>query len=119
MNTCSHSQSGGAEMSKPKRFGGTGYQAKNLGAEPSTPVMSAGTAATKLDMPMRSANASAMDAATLAALKNIKVPYSSRLSAAADRQLKELGKRGGHSQVDLLAEAMNLLFKKHGLDEHA
>ena len=51
--------------------------------------------------------------------KSVKVPYSSRLSAAADRQLKELGREGGQSQVDLLSEAVNLLFKKYGFDELA
>jgi hypothetical protein len=105
-------------MVKPKRFGGAAYQPKNLGAEPAAPaVTSTGGAATDSSLPKGDARTT--DAATLAALKTIKVPYSSRLSAAADRQLKELGKRGGHSQVDLLAEAVNLLFKKHGLDELA
>jgi len=117
MSAVNHNRGGG--MSKPKRFGGAGYQAKNLGAEPSTPAMTTDTVVAKPDVPVHGWNASGMDAATLATLKNIKVPYSSRLSAAADRQLKELGKREGHSQVDLLAEAMNLLFSKYGLDDHA
>ena len=105
-------------MSKPKRFGGASYQPKNLGAEPSAPAPATGATPRKPEVPS-GANASSMDAATLAALKNIKVPYSSRLSAAADRQLRELGKREGRSQVDLLAEAVNLLSKKYGLDELA
>lgn len=52
------------------------------------------------------------------AVPDIKVPYSSRITYAADLQLKALGKEG-HTQVELLAEAMNLLFKKHGLEETA
>ena len=52
------------------------------------------------------------------AVPDIKVPYSSRITYAADLQLKALGKEG-HTQVDLLAEALNLLFKQHGLDEVA
>jgi hypothetical protein len=49
-------------------------------------------------------------------LRTIKVPYSSRITVAAQRQLADLGKRG-HSQVDLLAQALNLLFKRYGLDQ--
>lgn len=93
---------------KSKRFGGAGYQPKHLGAEPSPPA--AGTSAKP--------KATTMNAATLEALKNVKVPYSSRINVAADQQLKMLAKQG-HTQVDLLAEALNLLFKKYGLDELA
>ena len=49
---------------------------------------------------------------------NIKVQYTCRITYAADLQLKALAKEG-HTQVDLLAEALNLLFTKHGVDEVA
>lgn len=46
------------------------------------------------------------------------VPFSSRISLAADDQLKALNQKG-HTNVKLLAEALNLLFKKYGLDQSA
>jgi hypothetical protein len=56
----------------------------------------------------------------LEALRAIKVPFSSRITAAAERQLKALSREGeGRSQTELLAEALNLLFKKHGRDQVA
>jgi hypothetical protein len=48
------------------------------------------------------------------ALRARKVPFSSRITFAAERQLKALA-REGTTQTDLLAEALNLLFKKRGL----
>jgi hypothetical protein len=56
--------------------------------------------------------------ASAAALKSVKVPYSSRITFGADQQLKGMAKEG-RSQTDLLAEALNLLFKKYGLDQIA
>lgn len=52
------------------------------------------------------------------AMRDIKVQFSSRVSYAADQQLKGMAKQG-HSQTKLLAEALNMLFKKYGLDEVA
>jgi hypothetical protein len=51
-------------------------------------------------------------------LRDIKVQFSSRISYGADQQLKALAKQG-HTQTELLAEALNLLFRKHDVDEVA
>jgi hypothetical protein len=115
-------------MNRPKKFGGDRYQPKQLGAEPAVaaptvePEPPAATPAPYAPSPEgQQARASGrksksvMDAATLAALRDVKVPFSSRIALTADRQLKELAKEG-HTQVDLLAEALNLLFQKYGLD---
>ena len=90
------------------------YKPKQLGAEPAeVPIEDAReSAATSLK------KTASRDGAVLAELRRLKVPYSSRITVAADQQLKALAKQG-HSQVDLLAEALNLLFKKHKIDEVA
>jgi hypothetical protein len=101
------------------RFGGDAYKPKQLGPEPASappqaalPAADPLPAASLLSLPTQLAEASA------AALKSVKVPYSSRISFPADQQLKKMAKEG-RSQTDLLAEALNLLFKKYGLDQIA
>jgi hypothetical protein len=82
------------------------FKPKHLGAEPAevaTPTHEAGPDDEDL---------------SVSALYSLKVPYSSRITVSAQRQLARLGRKG-HSQVELLAEALNLLFKKHGLEEVA
>ncbi len=121
------------------RFGGDKYKPHHLGPEPASPHLAApepapsapapvaiaedsprttepARAAAEEQPPRKPRQAPSVPAAD--AVPDIKVPYSSRITYAADLQLKALGKEG-HTQVDLLAEAMNLLFKKHGLDEVA
>jgi hypothetical protein len=56
---------------------------------------------------------------------NIQMPFSTRISYQAHQQLEELmepikvgGRRGKkRTKTDLLAEALNLLFKKYGLKQ--
>jgi hypothetical protein len=82
------------------------FKPKNLGAEPA-------------EAQTRGHHASpGVESLSLAELRSLKVPYSSRITVAAQQQLAQLG-RAGHSQVDLLGEALNLLFKKHGLPQVA
>lgn len=123
-------------MSKSK-FGGDKYKPHNLGPEPASPQLSpaeppavAASQAPSQEAPVTAAPPSAVTTPPRKAgdaplqkpakplVPDIKVPYSSRISYAADLQLKALCKED-HTQVDLLAEAMNLLFKKYGLDELA
>jgi hypothetical protein len=109
---------GGSSMSKPGRFGN--YKPKNLGPEPAAPSAPEQTE-TEGAAPSAPATtdttADAMNA-ELAALRSVKVPFSSRITVAADQQLKAMA-RQGHSQTALLSEALNLLFKKHGLTQVA
>jgi hypothetical protein len=122
------------------RFGGDKYKPHQLGPEPAAPLASpeltssepsapvlapegqkaaspaAPVAPAAADQPVRKARPTRT--ASTEAVPDIKVPYSSRISYAADLQLRALAKEG-HTQVDLIAEALNLLFKKHGLDEVA
>ena len=117
-------------MSKGK-FGGDAYKPKQLGPEPAAPPVplepQEPSQAYREPQPLRvqmpatvltQAKLGSADSAELAALRTVKVPYSSRITVAADRQLKAMAKQG-RSQTDLLAEALNLLFKKHGLDQNA
>jgi hypothetical protein len=99
-------------MSGKGKFGGDAYKPKQLGPEPANP--------TSGDAPPSQPTPSTSDAnaATMAALRAVKVPFSSRITVAADQQLKAMA-REGRSQTDLLAEALNLLFKKHGRDQVA
>jgi hypothetical protein len=60
----------------------------------------------------------ALAAADLARMRATKVPYSSRITLAADLQLKAMA-REGKSQTELLAEALNLLFRKYKRPECA
>lgn len=123
------------------RFGGDKYKPHQLGPEPASPVSSpeptlsepsapvlapevhkavsraAPAASAADDQPVRKARPTRTTPA-VEAVPEIKVPYSSRISYAADLQLRALAKEG-YTQVELLAEALNLLFKKHGLDEVA
>lgn len=93
-------------MSAKGRFGGDAYKPKVMGPEPAMVPPAKGEAAPQ-----------GLDAATLAALRGVKVPFASRINIAAERQLKALAKEGeGRTQTDLLAEALNLLFEKHGRD---
>jgi hypothetical protein len=87
---------------KPGKFGGANYQPKGLGAEPAAVPPPEGVHAAP----------HSLDAASLA---GVMVPFSSRISLAASQQLKALA-RQGHSQTDLLAEALTLLFEKHAKD---
>lgn len=98
-------------MSGKGKFGGDAYKPKQLGPEPADPT-SADTPAPP-SAPTVDANA-----AEMAALRSVKVPFSSRITVAADQQLKAMA-REGRSQTELLAEALNLLFKKHGKDQVA
>lgn len=101
-------------MSKGK-FGGDAYKPKQLGPEPAEPP----TATPPVGSPAPANSAmTSIDAAMLATLRAVKVPFSSRITMAADQQLKGMA-RQGRSQTDLLAEALNLLFKKHGLEQNA
>jgi hypothetical protein len=83
------------------------FKPKHLGAEPAEVGATAAHEAGPNDGDL-----------SVTALYSLKVPYSSRITVSAQRQLARLGRKG-HSQVDLLAEALNLLFKKHGLEEIA
>jgi hypothetical protein len=83
------------------------FKPKHLGAEPADVVANPDHEAGPDDGDL-----------SVAALYSLKVPFSSRITVSAQRQLARLGRKG-HSQVDLLAEALNLLFKKHGLEEVA
>jgi hypothetical protein len=102
------------------RFGGDAYKPKQLGPEPATAV----PPETPSPVPQRvepqpAPSIAVLDSAiSAAALMAIKVPFSSRITYAADQQLKAMAKEG-RSQTDLLAEALNLLFKKNGLDDLA
>jgi hypothetical protein len=103
-------------MSGRGKFGGDAYKPKQLGPEPAAPQPSSATALGSVSPqpePVRS------NADELAALRSVKVPYSSRITLAADQQLKAMARQGKGSQVDLLAEALNLLFKKYGFDQIA
>lgn len=117
-------------MAKGK-FGGDKYKPHQLGPEPASPHVAAPepTFAPQAAPPAKAPAAAANEpplrrtqpahaAPSAEAVPDIKVPYSSRISYAADLQLKALAKEG-HTQVDLLAEALNLLFEKHGLAEVA
>jgi antitoxin-like ribbon-helix-helix protein len=119
-------------MGKSK-FGGDKYKPHHLGPEPASPhVAPAEPAAPVLALESPSAKAAApqpsepepraaqpaLTPPPASTVPDIKVPYSSRISYAADLQLKALAKEG-HTQVDLLAEALNLLFKKYGVAEVA
>jgi hypothetical protein len=115
-------------MTKGK-FGGDAYKPKQLGPEPAQPGAPAGAAMTAATTPpsepppappsARSVgSAGKLDAATMAALRSVKVPFSSRITVGADQQLKAMAKEG-RSVTDLLAEALNLLFKKHGHNQIA
>lgn len=98
-------------MSKGK-FGGSDYQPKQLGPEPASAPSASTPDVTNAPSPPPAPAADA-HAAELAALRSVKVPFSSRITVAADQQLKAMA-REGRSQTELLAEALNLLFKKHG-----
>jgi hypothetical protein len=115
-------------MSKGK-FGGAGYQPKQLGPEPATapittthaivesppaepsPSLPPEPSSPRAESAKRTSDAAAT--AELERLRAVKVPFSSRITVAAEQQLKAMA-REGRSQTDLLAEALNLLFKRHG-----
>lgn len=113
-------------MSKGK-FGGAGYQPKQLGPEPATapitgthliietPSPAAPPPGSPSAPPPPASTKQPPDAAAaeLERLRAVKVPFSSRITVAAEQQLKAMA-REGRSQTDLLAEALNLLFKRHG-----
>lgn len=131
------------------RFGGETYQPRQLGPEPSSPGPVAPAAPSMPGLPeattaisgnteaepsVQALSRPAVDApaavgrhapatatqSEMAMLRSIRVPFSSRITAAADRQLRALSREGqGTTQTDLLAEALNLLFKKHGRDQVA
>ena len=127
------------------KFGGDAYKPRQLGPEPSSPgpeavaapsqltevppvVAAPPSAAVATHPPVNGAGPAEPSRAAvvrsapgeLEALRNVKVPFSSRITAAAERQLKALSREGeGRSQTELLAEALNLLFKKHGRDQVA
>lgn len=115
-------------MGKSK-FGGDKYKPHQLGPEPATPNASGAAPKPPAPTPTAAASAEAQPSVRTSPkapasegaedkLRDIKVQFSSRISYAADQQLTELTRRG-HSRVALLAEALNLLFKKHGLDDVA
>src|SRR3569833_325010 len=95
------------------RFGGSEYKPKGIGPEPVVPSETRPVGSNET-----SEGSSARDKSALEALKSVKVPFSSRITIAADQQLKAMA-REGHSQTSLLAEALNLLFKRHGKDQVA
>jgi len=108
-------------MSKGK-FGGDAYKPKQLGPEPAAPAATVAVTTPSEAPPAtpsgRPVAAAKLDAATMAALRSVKVPFSSRITVGADQQLKAMAKEG-RSVTDLLAESLNLLFKKHGHDQIA
>jgi hypothetical protein len=55
------------------------------------------------------------DQGGVAALQATKIPVTTRVTIAADRQMKILARRERTSQVDLFAEALNLLFEKRNM----
>lgn len=103
-------------MSGKGKFGGDAYKPHQLGPEPAAPPLSSAPPppAAAEPEPVRGGKPD-----ELATLRSVKVPYSSRITAAADQQLKAMVREGKGSQVSLLAEALNLLFKKHGRDQNA
>lgn len=119
-------------MSKQGKFGGDAYKPKQLGPEPASPSTDVPSAEPAQAVrppagpelrepkttPSGPSAADAKVAAEIAALRSVKVPFSSRITVAADQQLKAMA-REGRSQTDLLAEALNLLFKKHGREQVA
>jgi antitoxin-like ribbon-helix-helix protein len=112
-------------MSKQGKFGGDAYKPKQLGPEPANPSTDEPTQAesppvdtSPKSTPSGTNTTDAKVAAEIAALRSVKVPFSSRITVAADQQLKAMA-REGRSQTELLAEALNLLFKKHGRNQVA
>lgn len=99
-------------MSKGK-FGGAGYQPKQLGPEPATAPITTVVVEPESPPPKVATKPTDAAAAELERLRAVKVPFSSRITVAADQQLKAMA-REGRSQTDLLGEALNLLFKRHG-----
>jgi hypothetical protein len=101
------------------RFGGDTYKPQQLGPEPAVAAPQTPPPASEPVKVTAAPSASVPRAdASAAALKAVKVPYSSRITYGADQQLKTMAKEG-RSQTDLLSEALNLLFKEHGLDQIA
>jgi hypothetical protein len=107
---------GAGSMSKGSRFGD--YKPGQLGPEPAAPTTASASPPAGTPSAPPPAPSASTDAATIAALRAVKVPFSSRITVAADQQLKAMS-REGRSVTDLLAEALNLLFKKHGRDQNA
>jgi hypothetical protein len=122
------------------RFGGDKYKPHQLGPEPASPhVAPLDTEAAPSAVPASEAPppaavptpdpgeppasqarpVQAQRRPATESIPDVKVPYSSRITYAADLQLKALAKRSDRHQTDLLAEALNLLFAKHGLDDVA
>jgi hypothetical protein len=57
-------------------------------------------------------------------IETIRIPFSTRISFQADQQLQVLmdpgrGRTKKRTKTDLLAEALNLLFKKYGMPQVA
>jgi hypothetical protein len=91
------------------------FKPKNIGAEPAT-VPEAKES--KDPGERRAPEVRVETSMPMPDLRSVKVPFSSRITVAAQQQLAALGKEG-KSQVDLLSEALNLLFKKYKLSEVA
>jgi hypothetical protein len=53
----------------------------------------------------------------LGGLQSVKITITTRVTLAADRQLKILARKSRKTQVDLLGEALNLLFRQNKLPE--
>jgi hypothetical protein len=93
------------------KFGGESYKPKQLGAEPSPPPVRA---------VVSDESQSTMPA--VAALLLEKVPESIRIPVVARERLRQLredrARRGEKCSKDgLYLEALNLLFKKYGLEQ--
>ncbi len=112
-------------MGKSK-FGGDKYKPHQLGPDPAAPLA---TSDAVTPPPVQQAAATAVQPTPPApakkggverpdALRDVKVQFTSRITYGAAQQLKTMA-REGRTTTDLLAEALNLLFKKHGIDETA
>lgn len=80
---------------KVGKFGGADYKPAHLGPEP------------------------APEPKPAAAQESPKVAFSTRITLAADQQLKALSREEGRSTTFLVGEALNLLFKKRNKPEVA
>lgn len=114
------------------KFGGDKYKPHQLGPEPAEPAptveQSAPTEPSVQPLPAKApagpkvavpTAAIALPTQADAKVREPRVQFSSRIRHSADLQLKALAAKQGIHQTELLAEALNLLFRRYGLDEVA
>lgn len=112
-------------MAGKSKFGGDKYKPHQLGPEPAAPAVSPEpvTPAPPKPEPQPSVALPAPAPETRAVpdekWREVRVQFASRVNYATDQQFRALAKQLDINQTELLAEALNLLFKKHGLDEVA